>query len=69
MFVFCGLDLLFELVWVLVVCLLVSILKVVVSWNVDLYGGDILDDWNFFMCLVGNYDRGFVYSVFEFFVD
>ncbi|KAK4202463.1 hypothetical protein QBC40DRAFT_276383 [Triangularia verruculosa] len=48
---------------------LVSILKAVVSRNVDSHGGDTLDDRNLFMRLVGNHDTGFVYSTLELLVD
>lgn len=48
---------------------LVSILKAVVSRNVDSHGGDTPDDRNLFMRLVGNHDTGFVYSALELLVD
>lgn len=48
---------------------LVGILKAVASHNLDSHGGGTVDDRNLYMCLVGNQDTGFVYSVLDKLVD
>ncbi|KAK3341160.1 hypothetical protein B0T25DRAFT_635393 [Lasiosphaeria hispida] len=48
---------------------LVGILLAVANHNVDSHAGDSVDDRNLYMCLLGNYDTGFVYSALDTLVD